>query len=300
IASTRLHLYSKYFVRIFPSLSKSFVYVAIDYCERKSTKKMAMSSADDFINDYIDLETDPYERFNMKFRNWASNNFHIYILCIAVLLLVLYLVAISAKLFLTCTILRFKRLRTRLNMCILNGCILYILHTLTLVLIPVCLSVSINGRFAQTLYIIALTFCTLYMTFAFVLALDWFTSSYKPSLLRTSDSNYMLSFVYTCTGLYIIMLLFLIVINVLSKTVKLDKASIKIRYALTTANIILFSYLPLIIFHLIAHVITNIEGYYNSSFRTAILYIMIVLQVVPEFLAIGHPILVVYMLGETE
>lgn len=224
------------------------------------------------------------------------------------------LVAIATSLFLFITILRFKRLKTRTNMYILH---LSLLNAIYNVGIFIYLAFdTVYSRSSVLFVYVQFHFILMHVTFAFLLSLDWFLTATKPNWMIHYQKFYQYIFIciyvffvvglivayavssgyqeynimiYIATYFFIIMLL--ILLNVLRGIVNIKTEAFKTRYGFTIANITLFSYIPCMFHHFVY--LACIFYDYTRSFESVFYFITFL----PYIVWIGHPVLVVYILG---
>ncbi|VEN54634.1 unnamed protein product [Callosobruchus maculatus] len=267
----------------------------------------------------ITLEDDPFgEDFSHVTENmWHA--LHSFIEISIVLRLILSLFVVAATIFLTVVILRFKRLKIRPNVYILNMALLHLtfyLIPLIYILLHFIFYLNSNGI---PLFHTMVTAITLYITIAFMLGVDWLFFAWKPNLecYCIKYFKYVLLGIYSvfilewtaglCYGniehvtvirplfftiVYLIYVVVLIVLNILKRRMSLNASSKRTEYALTISNITIFSFLPLLIFHAVMAT-TAID---NIHFYLFLCY----LEPFPSVIALGHPIYIVYRLGKDD
>ncbi|CAH1966691.1 unnamed protein product [Acanthoscelides obtectus] len=243
--------------------------------------------------------------------------YYYYDVIVLILRLILCVLFVSASIFLAIVILRFKRLHTRSNIYILHMCFLHV-FVYTLPLLYFIIYVMIRGHLHESAFFQTLsTTLSLYITIGFLLGVDWFVFARKPNWVGTYDRyfKYVLAFVYLIFILewavaffysrvyhlvvlrslvfsifYILYITVLIVLNILKRWLFLTSASKRTEYAFIVSNITLFSFLPLLIFHTINEFTLHVSPYFNLF--------MHYLEPVPSTIALGHPILIVHLLGK--
>ncbi|KAJ8967487.1 hypothetical protein NQ314_002801 [Rhamnusium bicolor] len=281
-------------------------------CLNDPLMKMATTYEYDYLN-VSEFENDPFEVYDED----ESSKHTIYtvdrgIHVIDILIRILFsLVVVSADIYLICVINKFKRLKTRTNMYILNCFILNILYIISMPLLYV-FSYFVRYYIFYPLN----TFSVLYVTFALALSLDWFLSGYRPSSIQKYNKFYKYVFLgiyvvfiteglvaltlsylrhlvvrfYIFNVLYVISLIVVVTLNILRKKFNLTNGSFKTAYSLTVTNIMIFSYLPLLIIHILDIFIPR----KNYTWE----YIIIYTEIIARYIVLCHPILVVYMLGK--
>nr|XP_023024216.1 uncharacterized protein LOC111512340 [Leptinotarsa decemlineata] len=237
-----------------------------------------------------------------------------FVLIISMIKLAICLASISADIFLLVVLFRFGRLwEVRINKYILNLAILNIIYYLAAPLFFI-FEHLVYTDYVPTIFLLQTqtTILILYITFAIALAVDWYFSGYVPSLMY----NYKIYYHYVFSGIYVVFviewifafiyaenhhmirmsifsvfyvtfLVLLVTINILKCRLSPKEDTTKTAHALTTANIIYAAFLPILIYHLIVRHSSNIT----------VLTIVLYTEFIPSLLEIGHPILVVYMLG---
>lgn len=217
------------------------------------------------------------------------------------------LVNISAYLFLIIIILRYKKLQTRTNTYIIHLAILYLIFSaIKVILHTLGLDYDIELVFEQA----SISILILYMSIALILALDWFLSGYKPYWFSKYAgcykyvltvvygivlTEYLLTFVYTHMHhmirkgvsliFYITIIVILGILNLMKRFVTLDSKSAKTAYSFLICNIIIFSLIPVLIWHI------------TLTFVLFKNYILICASIIFEIVWYNHPIIVVYVLG---
>lgn len=223
------------------------------------------------------------------------------------------LIAAAANVFLSTTILRFKKLRTRLNIYILNIALLNVFNHLLGILLFLT---DLLGFLSILLVTIELhiqnTVQALHVVFSVLLASDWFLSARKSYWITLYSPLYKIIFfaIYTFfliegliafayaemhhyirfavfNAVYVICLIFMIILNILKRFVRLKGNPEANAYAFTVANIFVFAYLPVWIYHTMTLFFINIE---TSG-------VLIIVSVLPALVWIIHPIIVVIVLG---
>ncbi|XP_056643479.1 uncharacterized protein LOC130449575 [Diorhabda sublineata] len=276
-----------------------------------------LSSTLNFINE-TEYESDPFAAVPNDVLNGTYPKtisiVSYYLITINILKLILVLTVIITNAFLAIVILRFEKLRSvRSNMYILNLSILNIIYYLCSPLFYIiCHLFSAHEETSIVILQTQSTLLTLYTTFAFVMAIDWFFTGSKLRIMKTFDKCYkfaiigiygiffiewIIAFIYsevehiarvaTFTIFYIIYAVVLTVLNILKTRIILRSESKEIEYSLTVSNIIIYSFLPLLCFNMLYKVSTP----YVYS-------ILLILELLPEVVEICHPILVVFMLGK--
>lgn len=223
------------------------------------------------------------------------------------ILFVWALCAVCISLFIVVLICRFKKLRTRTNMYILNISILNIVHTIGMAMLFLLNNLT-NHRVSEISLYIQTTVTLLYITFTWLLALDWFISGWQPNWIPKSQKFdyfliagvYLIFFLEWLIGIYIyythhiayrliiflviynVILLLMLVFNILRGLVEFKKDVSKNEYAFTIASVIIFSFVPSL-FHSYSLVLFNslMEKVGNFFFFTIF---------IPYLLWISHPI----------
>lgn len=274
-------------------------------------------TAEDFMNN-TEFENDPFATVDENVINEAPpsslvNVFGYYFIVTTIIKLILILAVIAGNIFLAIVIIRFKRLRAvRSNVFILHLCILNIVYYLCS---PLFLTLGHIMSSYETVTTFTLqtqmTLLTLYMTFAVCLAVDWFLTAKKSQYMKLSEKYYR--FIYVAMYLlfliewaislayseiqhvaraglffifYVIYLIVLIVLNILKKKLNLRSQAKKTEYSLSVSNIIIFSFLPIFLFHINLHIVVD---------NVAI--VMLFLEIFPALIEIGHPLWIIYLLG---
>nr|CAH7724951.1 unnamed protein product [Callosobruchus chinensis] len=243
--------------------------------------------------------------------------YYYYDVIVLILRLILCVFFVSASIFLAIVILRFKRLHTRSNIYILHMCFLHV-FVYTLPLLYFIIYVMIKGHLHESAFFQTLsTTLSLYITIGFLLGVDWFVFTRKPNWLGTYEKyfKYVLACVYLVfilewaiaffysrvyhlvvlrslifTIFYMVYITVLIVLNILKRWLFLTAASKRTEYAFIVSNITIFSFLPLLIFHTINEFTFHVSPYLNLF--------MHYLEPIPSTIALGHPILIVHLLGK--
>nr|CAH7724953.1 unnamed protein product [Callosobruchus chinensis] len=267
----------------------------------------------------ISLEDDPFGQDFSPYTENVWHYLHFYIEISIIVRLILSLLVVAATIFLTVVILRFKRLKIRPNLYILNMALLHLtFYMIPLIYILLHFIFYLNSNGVPLLQTMT-TAITLYITIAFMLGVDWLFFAWKPHLecWYIKYFKYVLLGVYSVfilewaiafcydkmehvaiirplffTIVYLIYVVILIVLNVLKRRMTLDASAKRTEYALTMSNITIFSFLPLLIFHAVmtSTAIGNVHFY----------LFMCYLEPVPSIIAIGHPIYIVYRLGKDD
>ncbi|XP_072399534.1 uncharacterized protein [Diabrotica undecimpunctata] len=269
----------------------------------------------DFINE-TEYESDPFANVPedvIEGQYPRSINAHgYYLMVITIIKLFLVLAVLIVNIFLVIVILRFRRLHAiRSNIYILNMSILNIIYYLCSPLFYIiCHLFSAYEQASVLILQTQSTLLTLYTTFALTMGIDWFLMVSKPQLMKRFQQRYkyvifaiyilffiewIVAFIYSevehiaransFTIFYVIYAAILTVLNILKRRMEIRLESKNTEYAFIVSNIVIYCYLPIFLFHLLLLV--------PSAFVDKVL---LYLEIIPEFIETGHPILVIYML----
>ncbi|KAG5886635.1 hypothetical protein JTB14_000997 [Gonioctena quinquepunctata] len=266
----------------------------------------------------IEFEDDPFTEVDedtLRAEDTAGNI--VFYVIISLVKLAVCLTGMAAEVFLLVVLYRFSRLRSiRLNKYILNLTILNIIYYLVAPLYSISEHLVFK-HYNATIFLLQTqsTILILYIAFAIGLALDWYLSSCEPKFMSGYEYfhryvfwgiyvafviEWIFAFIYAknhhmirmriFSVFYVSFLILLVIINMLKYTLSMKGSTLKTSHALVTTNIIFFAYFPLFIYHLIISYVTKEE----------ILAIVLFTEFIPNLLVLGHPIMVVYMLGRTD
>nr|XP_023024215.1 uncharacterized protein LOC111512339 [Leptinotarsa decemlineata] len=282
---------------------------------------MVEESLQNFSN-ASEADVDPFE----DIEGWPTddniaraleNYFTFHFISSIILNLIIVVVICPLHIFILYNFFRHKKLRSRLNLYILNCSIIdlskQLLRIITYLIRNVGNSNTLDWLCFNTImeYIL---FC-LYISFGLGLAIDWFTSCYKPYLTDNLDKYfkfviaviYVIAFIIVivdssgCTihsfwamlrnfnfivGFFITISVTLLVVNILAGKFALKNTNSKTSYALTIANISIYSFFPFFLYHII-------ETY---SFNHILLDIFLLYtSVLPESIGCFHFLLILYI-----
>lgn len=217
------------------------------------------------------------------------------------------IVNMAAYIFLGLTIYRFIGIKSRVNVYILHLVTTSVVFTIFKVILnTVNLEIDLGSFLEQSSTSVLL----LYLIISLILALDWFMSGYKPHFMVKYNryykyvvavlygvilTEYFLTFIYSHMHhmirmgisriFYAAVIFCMIVLNIMKRCVTLESQSAKTAHAFSVSNVIIFSLIPVFIWHTII-TFTDIDN-----------YILVCLSIIPEILWYNHPILVVIILG---
>ncbi|KAG5886637.1 hypothetical protein JTB14_000999 [Gonioctena quinquepunctata] len=236
----------------------------------------------------------------------------------ALVQLLIYICVVAADVFLITIISKNKRLRTKINSYIMHFLIFDMIAILAMPVLEIFMEVTSMWKhigfrtycISEQVETSSIMFCHL---FSFGLVLEWFLTIHNPELGRRFMRfyKYSIPIIYAIgtsqllilTGLcfrkdwtirhlaetlfFLYVCIFLCICNFFSYKKK-NQLDNKNSYALTIANVMILSWLPLYLYHELLFVI-------DGRIMAIILYFSLY---IPESLAYGCPIIMVVMLGK--
>uniref|UniRef100_A0A6P7GQU9 Uncharacterized protein LOC114341020 isoform X1 n=1 Tax=Diabrotica virgifera virgifera TaxID=50390 RepID=A0A6P7GQU9_DIAVI len=242
----------------------------------------------------------------------SLNGLGYYLLVITIIKLFVVLAVLIINIFLVIVILRFRRLHAiRSNIYILNMSIMNIIFYLcTPLFYIICHLVSAHEQQSVLILQTQSTLLILYLTFAVAMSVDWILTVSKPQLMKRFEHRckylifgiyilffmeWIVAFIYSevehiaransFTIFYVIYAAILTALNIFKNRVEIRHESKNTEYALTVGNIVVYSYLPRFFFHLLLLIPLDFLD-----------KVLLFLEIIPDFIEIGHPIVVIYML----
>lgn len=308
-----LHIYFKY--KLFASLLTSII-PQFHFAGPNSAKMdHHHRSSAEFANDTA-LVGDPLAEIDAEIEHEFNHYNIIWTIQIVFMFakVIVCLISVAADMFLAVTILRFKRLQTRINTYILHMCIITSLLYFIIPMFVTILDLIIHHFAIYYMMEVQNTFLMSYVTFSLILAVDWIVSNYNSPWIAWYHRYYkycipviyFMFFIYTLVTVfsdgmtmtlmkiflyyYIASAVILIALNIVKRFTRVKPETQKTAYAMTVSNIAIFSFLPtFFIYWLLTYLLPH-------NFTIDMIFVFI--ESIVVMLSLSHPIIIVYYLGK--